>query len=44
MNCQLTDVLSDLYFALTSQSEANLLQENHPQRLFTLQGIQQLMH
>jgi len=30
MNRQLTDVLSDLYFAPTTQSEANLLQENHP--------------
>jgi len=29
MNRQLTDVLSDLYFAPTTQSEANLLQENH---------------
>lgn len=29
MNRQLTDVLSDLYFAPTSQSKANLLQENH---------------
>jgi len=31
MNRQLTDVLSDLYFAPTTQSEANLLQENHPE-------------
>ncbi|MCD2255168.1 UDP-N-acetylglucosamine 2-epimerase (non-hydrolyzing) [Lactobacillus sp. CC-MHH1034] len=29
MNRQLTDVLSDLYFAPTTKSEANLLQENH---------------
>ena len=31
MNRQMTDVLSDLYFAPTKQSQANLLQENHPQ-------------
>lgn len=31
MNRQLTDVLSDLYFAPTTQSQANLLKENHPQ-------------
>ena len=30
MNRQLTDVLSDLYFAPTLQSKENLLQENHP--------------
>lgn len=30
MNRQLTDVLADLYFAPTSQSEHNLLEENHP--------------
>lgn len=30
MNRQLTDVLSDLYFAPTSKSKANLLTENHP--------------
>ncbi|GAF40397.1 mnaA protein [Agrilactobacillus composti DSM 18527 = JCM 14202] len=29
MNRQLTDVLSDLYFAPTSQSKANLAKENH---------------
>lgn len=29
MNRQMTDVLSDLYFAPTTQSEANLLKENH---------------
>ncbi|MDM7527917.1 non-hydrolyzing UDP-N-acetylglucosamine 2-epimerase [Lacticaseibacillus paracasei] len=29
MNRQLTDTLSDLYFAPTSQSKANLLKENH---------------
>lgn len=29
MNRQLTDVLADLYFAPTSQSEANLLKEHH---------------
>ncbi|MBN7273818.1 UDP-N-acetylglucosamine 2-epimerase (non-hydrolyzing) [Ligilactobacillus pobuzihii] len=31
MNRQMTDVLSDLYFAPTKQSQANLVQENHPQ-------------
>lgn len=31
MNRQLTDVLADLYFAPTTQSKANLLQENHPE-------------
>lgn len=30
MNRQMTDVLSDLYFAPTEQSKQNLLQENHP--------------
>lgn len=30
MNRQLTDVLADLYFAPTSQSRQNLLQEHHP--------------
>ncbi|MCI1283563.1 MAG: UDP-N-acetylglucosamine 2-epimerase (non-hydrolyzing) [Lacticaseibacillus songhuajiangensis] len=29
MNRQLTDVLADMYFAPTTQSRANLLQENH---------------
>lgn len=38
MNRQLTDVLSDLYFAPTSQSEANLLQENHPQKDIYITG------
>lgn len=38
MNRQLTDVLSDLYFAPTSQSEANLLQENHPQKAIYITG------
>lgn len=31
MNRQMTDVLTDVYFAPTSQSEANLLQEHHNQ-------------
>lgn len=31
MNRQLTDVLSDLYFAPTSVSRANLLKEGHPE-------------
>lgn len=30
MNRQMTDVLADIYFAPTSQSEDNLLNENHP--------------
>ncbi|WP_157455725.1 non-hydrolyzing UDP-N-acetylglucosamine 2-epimerase [Carnobacterium maltaromaticum] len=30
MNRQVTDVLADVYFAPTIESEANLLQENHP--------------
>lgn len=30
MNRQVTDVLADMYFAPTIESEANLLQENHP--------------
>ncbi len=30
MNRQVTDVLADMYFAPTTESEANLLQENHP--------------
>jgi UDP-N-acetylglucosamine 2-epimerase (non-hydrolysing) len=30
MNRQMTDVLTDVYFAPTSQSKANLLKENHP--------------
>ena len=30
MNRQMTDMLSDLYFAPTEQSKQNLLQENHP--------------
>lgn len=30
MNRQVTDVLADMYFAPTVESEANLLQENHP--------------
>ncbi|MCP8848770.1 UDP-N-acetylglucosamine 2-epimerase (non-hydrolyzing) [Latilactobacillus curvatus] len=38
MNRQLTDVLSDLYFAPTSKSEANLLQENHPQKAIYITG------
>ncbi|WP_155287882.1 non-hydrolyzing UDP-N-acetylglucosamine 2-epimerase [Lacticaseibacillus zhaodongensis] len=31
MNRQLTDVLADMYFAPTTQSQANLLKENHPE-------------
>ncbi|SPC39234.1 non-hydrolyzing UDP-N-acetylglucosamine 2-epimerase [Latilactobacillus fuchuensis] len=38
MNRQLTDVLSDIYFAPTSQSKANLLQENHPAKAVFITG------
>ncbi|MFD1672982.1 non-hydrolyzing UDP-N-acetylglucosamine 2-epimerase [Agrilactobacillus yilanensis] len=38
MNRQLTDVLSDLYFAPTTQSQANLLKENHPQSEIFITG------
>lgn len=38
MNRQLTDVLSDLYFAPTAQSKANLLQENHPEKQIFITG------
>ncbi|MBO1480603.1 UDP-N-acetylglucosamine 2-epimerase (non-hydrolyzing) [Lacticaseibacillus casei] len=38
MNRQLTDVLSDLYFAPTAQSRANLLQEHHPDKQIFVTG------
>lgn len=38
MNRQLTDVLSDLYFAPTSQSQQNLLLENHPKENIYVTG------
>ena len=38
MNRQLTDVLSDLYFAPTAESKANLLQENHPEKQIFITG------
>lgn len=38
MNRQLTDVLADLYFAPTTQSEANLLQENHAAKNIFITG------
>lgn len=38
MNRQMTDVLTDLYFAPTTTSEANLLQENHPQKQIFVTG------
>lgn len=38
MNRQLTDVLSDLYFAPTNQSQANLLKENHPESQIFVTG------
>ena len=38
MNRQLTDVLSDLYFAPTNQSQANLLKENHPESSIVVTG------
>ncbi|MDA3768522.1 UDP-N-acetylglucosamine 2-epimerase (non-hydrolyzing) [Lactobacillus delbrueckii] len=38
MNRQLTDVLSDLYFAPTSVSQANLLKEGHPEENIFVTG------
>ncbi|WP_261806232.1 non-hydrolyzing UDP-N-acetylglucosamine 2-epimerase [Lapidilactobacillus luobeiensis] len=38
MNRQITDDLADLYFAPTSQSKANLLQENHPEKRIYVTG------
>lgn len=38
MNRQLTDVLADMYFAPTSQSETNLLLENHPKENIFVTG------
>ncbi|MDK1725868.1 non-hydrolyzing UDP-N-acetylglucosamine 2-epimerase [Dellaglioa algida] len=38
MNRQLTDVLADIYFAPTSQSEANLLLENHTKNVIFVTG------
>ncbi|WP_125704618.1 non-hydrolyzing UDP-N-acetylglucosamine 2-epimerase [Lacticaseibacillus daqingensis] len=38
MNRQLTDVLADLYFAPTSQSEQNLLKEGHPEDAIFVTG------
>lgn len=38
MNRQLTDVLSDLYFAPTDQSRANLLREDHPEKTIFVTG------
>lgn len=38
MNRQLTDVLSDLYFAPTSVSRANLLKEGHPEKNIFVTG------
>lgn len=38
MNRQLTDVLSDLYFAPTSVSRANLLKEGHPEENIFVTG------
>ena len=37
-NRQLTDVISDLYFAPTPQSKANLLLENHPENQIFITG------
>ncbi|MGC3144941.1 UDP-N-acetylglucosamine 2-epimerase, partial [Enterococcus faecalis] len=31
MNRQLVDVLTDIYFAATTQSKDNLIKENHPE-------------
>lgn len=38
MNRQLTDVLSDLYFAPTEQSRTNLLKEHHPEKQIFVTG------
>lgn len=38
MNRQLTDVLADMYFSPTSQSETNLLLENHPKENIFVTG------
>ena len=38
MNRQLTDVLTDLYFAPTPQSKENLLKENHPAKNIYVTG------
>lgn len=38
MNRQVTDVLTDLYFAPTIESENNLLQENHPAEKIYITG------
>ncbi|MFD1393167.1 non-hydrolyzing UDP-N-acetylglucosamine 2-epimerase [Lacticaseibacillus jixianensis] len=38
MNRQMTDVLSDLYFAPTSKSEDNLLMEHHPRENIFVTG------
>lgn len=38
MNRQMTDVLTDLYFAPTEQSKKNLLAENHPQEKIYVTG------
>ncbi|WP_412990439.1 non-hydrolyzing UDP-N-acetylglucosamine 2-epimerase [Pediococcus siamensis] len=38
MNRQLTDVLSDYYFAPTSLSKQNLLKENHPEENIVVTG------
>lgn len=38
MNRQMTDVLTDLYFAPTTTSRANLLQEHHPEKQIFVTG------
>ena len=38
MNRQMTDDLTDLYFAPTAQSKMNLLQENHPAKQIFITG------
>lgn len=38
MNRQVTDVLSDIYFAPTKESAANLLKENHPEEHIYITG------
>ncbi len=43
MNRQLTDILSDYYFAPTSLSRENLLKQNHPMTVSLLQVTRRLM-
>ena len=38
MNRQLVDVLTDIYFAPTTQSKDNLIKENHPEEHIYVTG------